>query len=188
MRPRRAKTTPVSPDAPCPACGSANVFRVVRKKGERFKALSGQMTGYSCHDANDQSYRFAHHEHQENQCRDCGRVWGNRLNGRIVVSPGTHCHIDKQPLAPFQLEVMLPITLCGNCLHEFSVLLQGRSNRLATYKVEYCPYCGVKSPKPSPAQDDWLSRLAADNPRVPPNGHNQSQGHDQTDQAPDSSG
>lgn len=161
----RRKQTPSNPEAPCPACGSVAVFRVFRKKGEVFRALSAQITGYSGIAREDVNLRHAYSAHQENQCRDCGKHWGNRLNGQVAISTGikgVNGKSSKTPFGPFVIQALLPISFCGECECEYSVLFQGSNNKNILRKPNFCPYCGVLEPHPTPTQTNWLEKLAED--------------------------
>lgn len=185
MRTRRQKQSPISLDAACPQCGSVNIYRVHRRKGEHFRLL-GAPTGY-CNPSHDGKWR-AHHDHQENQCRDCQKTWGNRLaaveglNSPVGIGVSTS---KATPLASFRVEAMLPVLYCSSCTREYTVLFRGTSDRTKDPSPCFCPYCG-EEPKPSQAHEDWLSKLREDSLKAFLSGHNPSPG--QTDPTLGSSG
>ena len=104
MRPsKRPRLSPKNPDSPCPVCGSADIYRVNRKAGDRYRALSRGGTGYSKLDGD---YRVAYSDHMEHSCRACQKVWGTRLNGRVKARKDLKGHGE---FVPFKCEVLLPI-------------------------------------------------------------------------------
>lgn len=179
---RRDRQSPVSPESPCPRCGSKDIYRVVRRQGERFKALSDQATGYSRLDGD---YRIPYRDHLEHQCRACQKLWGTRLNGR-VKEVGKVCYgrVGNIPTVPFKVEAILPIFFCKDCGADYTVFRQGGMMYEDTPK--FCPYCGVKDPGPSLEQQDWLSRLREDSLKAQP--RSSSPVDDQRDPVPGSSG
>lgn len=139
----------------CPQCGSADIYTVTRKPGDKYRALGRKGTGYARYEGD---YFICTSLHQEHSCRSCQKLWGTKLNNRVRrLRDG---HVGKVPTVPFRVEVMLPIHFCGECNKEYTVFLQ--AGRIYEDKPSYCPYCGVKDPGPSKVQRDWLSKLRED--------------------------
>lgn len=179
-RSNRQRQSPASPDAPCPACGSKDIYRVHRKAGERFRALSVQGTGYSKLEGD---YRIAFSDHLEHSCRACQKLWGTRLNGRVKVRQDNK--VGGGAVIPFTCQVLLPIFFCGECDREYSLIAQN-GRRSVEQGPRFCPYCGTKDPGPTKTQEDWLSRLREDSLKEYPATHNPPPG--QTGPTLDSSG